>query len=92
MNPSTQVYIIIAIQHAADVFTEQEFFHEQLLTQLRRKEGFSRDAAQGRNLDAVWAKWTAQGLLAADEAGWRLQGEGWLWADAIASDAFGLEP
>jgi oxygen-independent coproporphyrinogen-3 oxidase len=79
---------VVELEH----LTEQEFFHEQLLTQLRRKEGFSRDAAQGRNLDAAWAKWTAQGLLAADEAGWRLQGEGWLWADAIASDAFGLEP
>jgi coproporphyrinogen III oxidase-like Fe-S oxidoreductase len=71
---------------------DQEWFHEQVLTQLRRAEGLPRAAAQGRDLDRAWSKWVGQGLMLADESGWRLCGEGWLWADAIASDAFGLEP
>jgi len=71
---------------------DQEWFHEQVLTQLRRAEGLPRAATQGRDLDRAWSKWVGQGLMLADESGWRLCGEGWLWADAIASDAFGLEP
>jgi hypothetical protein len=47
--------------------------------------------ASGRDLDLVWTKWIRQGMLASDERGWRLQGEGWLWADAVAADAFGVE-
>jgi len=74
-----------------EVLSDQEWFHEQVLTQLRRAEGLGRAAAQGRDLDRAWASWIRQGMLRADEQGWRLDGEGWLWADAIASDAFGLE-
>jgi coproporphyrinogen III oxidase-like Fe-S oxidoreductase len=71
---------------------DQEWFHEQVLTQLRRAEGLPRAAAQGRDLDRAWSKWVHQGLVVADDQAWRLIGDGWLWADAIASDAFGLEP
>ncbi len=74
-----------------EVLSDQERFHEQLLTQLRRAEGLSRSMASGRDLDRVWTKWIRQGMLASDERGWRLQGEGWLWADAVAADAFGVE-
>jgi hypothetical protein len=31
------------------------------------------------------------GYMVSDDLGWRLQGEGWLWVDAVAGDAFGLE-
>lgn len=73
-----------------EVLTDQERFHEQLLTQLRRAEGLPRAAAAGRDLDRVWSKWIAQGFLTSDPEGWRLTGEGWLWADAVAADAFGV--
>jgi oxygen-independent coproporphyrinogen-3 oxidase len=75
-----------------EVLSDQEWFHEQVLTQLRRQEGLSRAAAHGRDLDRAWASWIRQGMLRSDEQGWRLDGEGWLWADAVAADAFGLEP
>jgi len=42
-------------------------------------------------LDGAWSSWIRQGMLLADDQGWRLEGEGWLWADAVAADAFGLE-
>ena len=71
--------------------SDQEHFHEQVLTQLRRVEGLPRSAAGGRNLSEVWSKWIAMGYMISDELGWRLQGEGWLWVDAVAGDAFGLE-
>lgn len=74
-----------------ETLSDQAHFHEQLLTQLRRAEGLPRSVAGGRDLDRVWARWLRQGHMVADALGWRLQGEGWLWADAIASEAFGLE-
>lgn len=85
-SPGSEVWF--EIENVSD----QEWFHEQVLTQLRRVEGLSRAVAEGRDLDRAWSKWMQQGLLVGDEQGWRLCGEGWLWADAIASDAFGLEP
>jgi oxygen-independent coproporphyrinogen-3 oxidase len=71
--------------------SDQEHFHEQVLTQLRRVEGLPHSVAGGRNLSEAWSKWIGMGYMVSDELGWRLQGEGWLWVDAVASDAFGLE-
>ena len=93
-NPSYQKALAAPVPaewFELEVLSDQEWFHEQVLTQLRRQEGLSRAAAQGRDLDRAWSAWIGQGMLRADDQGWRLEGEGWLWADAVAADAFGLE-
>ncbi len=64
--------------------------NEQIMTQLRRMEGLSRNSmgALATNLDAIWASYISDGLMIRTAESWVLSDEGLFLSDRIAMEGF----
>ena len=64
--------------------------NEQIMTQLRRMEGLSRNSmgALATNLDAIWASYISDGLMIRTVESWVLSDEGLFLSDRIAMEGF----